>query len=557
MSKQQNKQLLEKIKPKLKMMCDSVKIAQNQNISHNLPKNTIEIHNKKIAEFEIMHQKAKEVALIHDQFYKDCLKSNEEAQKLNEFYKEKINEEMRLQDENESEERKVIYREEMIISDIKAQLEQNIQSLQKLKEECIGKEKDLNLTEYRLNDICQKKKSYENKLNFVSLELEEKVKQKQNKENEHELINKKCEEAKKQIEVLTKIDSDYIDYLRMLHNDYQESKGNIRVFCRVRPPLAKETNQECAMIEYVNYNTMLMYGPLQKSNTGKQKDTQVCESYKFDRVFTPSETQEDVFKEISQLVQSALDGYKVCIFAYGQTGSGKTYTMEGGDTEESRGLIPRSIEQIFTFKSYLENMGWKFILKVSCCEIYIDQIRDLLQEQDTNATKGDKLIQIDLNQLDEWKKVHALAKAKRAVAETMCNEKSSRSHCIFQINITGQNTHTGAERKGALNLIDLAGSERLSKSKVEDDRKKESISINKSLTALKSVITALVSTNSKPNYIPYRDSVLTYHLQNYLGGDSKTLMFVNISPLINSFSESTCSLKFAIDVNSCYLQSTD
>ena len=98
----------------------------------------------------------------------------------------------------------------------------------------------------------------------------------------------------------------------------------------------------------------------------------------------------------------------------------------------------------------------------------------------------------------------------------------------------------------------------VSKSKVEEERLKETISINKSLTALKSVIAALVSTNSsKPNYIPYRDSVLTFHLQNYLGGDSKTLMFVNISPILSSFSESSSSLKFAADVNLCYLQGND
>jgi kinesin family protein C1 len=151
-----------------------------------------------------------------------------------------------------------------------------------------------------------------------------------------------------------------------------------------------------------------------------------------------------------------------------------------------------------------------------------------------------------------------IAAQKRSVAETMCNEKSSRSHCIFQLKITGKNAKTKQERTGALNLIDLAGSERVSSSKVEGERLKETISINKSLTHLKSVIQALVNTNHKSNsHIPYRDSILTWILKEYLGGESKTLMFVNISPLMINFSESSCSLKFASDVNNCYVKSAE
>ena len=490
-------------------------------------------------------------------FLKNLENSIKETEELNKLYQDKIDKEHQKQREDEKEMRELIYKEEYCITDIKKKMDENVKKLAETKADLNNLQTQYNCKFLQLNEILSKINQYQNKLDCFSFELNEKVKLKNQYTNELNSINQQIEQAKCDIDELTRIDSEYIDYIRMLHNDYQESKGNIRVFCRVRPPLEKESTQERATIEYPNYNSIILHGPVQKSNIGKSKDTHVIESYKFDRVFTPKETQEDIFKEISQLVQSALDGYKVCIFAYGQTGSGKTYTMEG-EADTKRGLIPRSIEQIFNFKRYLENMGWVFHITVSVCEIYVDQVRDLLLQGEENVVKGEKLTLKDLNSIEDWNKVHELAKMKRSVAETMCNEKSSRSHCIFQINIHGRNSHTNAERNGALNLIDLAGSERVSKSKVEEERLKETISINKSLTALKSVIAALVSTNSsKPNYIPYRDSVLTFHLQNYLGGDSKTLMFVNISPILSSFSESSSSLKFAADVNLCYLQGND
>jgi kinesin family protein C1 len=385
------------------------------------------------------------------------------------------------------------------------------------------------------------------------------------KQNELFEKEKLYEETKRRITDVTRINTGYIDYLRMIHNDLQETKGNIRVFCRVRPPLAREIQNENLInnfnnyIEFANYNTIILNGPVTKSNVGKKQEIQSKEIYKFDRVFKPEDSQEEVFKEISQLVQSALDGYKVCIFAYGQTGSGKTYTMEGEDGYK-RGIIPRSIEQIFAFKTTLENMGWSFIVESSCFEIYMDQVRDLLMTGNNNIIhqyKPDKFTTIEVKLVEDLQNILEVATKKRSVAETVCNEESSRSHCIFQLKITGKNAQTKQERNGALNLIDLAGSERVSSSKVEGERLKETISINKSLTSLKSVITALVNTNMKLNtHIPYRDSILTFLLQNYLGGDSKTLMFVNISPLITNFNESSWSLKFASDVNSCFIKSS-
>ena len=391
---------------------------------------------------------------------------------------------------------------------------------------------------------------------FKCMELDEKIKLLQFKKNELRKKQDNISNNYHKIEEITQINKDYTDYLRFLHNEYQEAKGNIRVFCRVRPFLQKEQteyNLNFKYIEYICQNSILINHPIQKSNTGKNKEVQSKETYRFDRVFSPEDSQEEIYKEISQLVRSALDGYKVCIFAYGQTGSGKTFTMQGDS--ERPGIIPRSVVQIFDEKKELEKAGWKFILEVCYLEIYIEQVRDLLLNNINNVISQNNKISnacsIIVNDINEMYNIIEAATKKRVVAETNCNERSSRSHSIFQLRITAKNTDLKSERNGALNLIDLAGSERVSKSKVEDERLKETIAINKSLTALKSVITALVNSNS---HIPYRNSVLTNILQNYLGGDSKTLMFVNISPLISNLGETTNSLKFALDVNNCYLK---
>ena len=166
-----------------------------------------------------------------------------------------------------------------------------------------------------------------------------------------------------------------------------------------------------------------------------------------------------------------MDGYKVCIFAYGQTGSGKTYTMEG-ENNEKKGIIPRSLEKIFLVKNNLEKMGWKFHLEASCVEIYIDQVRDLLLNNNNNVLLNNKFenTSVEINKLQDFYDILHTSANKRSVAETQCNEKSSRSHFIFQVKIVGKNIETNQERNGALNLIDLAGSERISKSKVEDER---------------------------------------------------------------------------------------
>lgn len=288
-------------------------------------------------------------------------------------------------------------------------------------------------------------------------------------------------------------------------------------------------------------------------------------SFSFDRVFKPDATQSVVFEEISQLVQSALDGFKVCIFAYGQTGSGKTYTMEGPSggifSEQVRGMIPRSVDQIFKTANELASIGWKYQIIASYLEIYNEEINDLLVKKPKNVKyeikhdgKGNttvtELEYVEVKDADEVMNLLKIANKNRQVAQTKCNDHSSRSHSVFGLNIIGKNESTGHTVNGLLNLIDLAGSERLKESKATGDRLKETQSINSSLSYLGDVIHALAN---KEKHVPFRNSLLTYLLQNCLGGDCKTLMFVNIAPNIDSLNETVNSLRFASKVNACQI----
>eukprot|EP00011_Vannellida_sp_DIVA3-517-6-12_P010659 CAMPEP_0114619368 /NCGR_PEP_ID=MMETSP0168-20121206/8179_1 /TAXON_ID=95228 ORGANISM="Vannella sp., Strain DIVA3 517/6/12" /NCGR_SAMPLE_ID=MMETSP0168 /ASSEMBLY_ACC=CAM_ASM_000044 /LENGTH=666 /DNA_ID=CAMNT_0001830537 /DNA_START=87 /DNA_END=2087 /DNA_ORIENTATION=+ len=352
---------------------------------------------------------------------------------------------------------------------------------------------------------------------------------------------------------------------RKLHNSILELKGNIRVFCRVRPMLPGEEGSPDGYSfpdstrQKRNITVALPSSSSAVGNSGNGK----AYDFQFDNVFSPHSTQSEVFQEISALVQSALDGYHVCIFTYGQTGSGKTYTMEGPEqpTEETRGMIPRAVHQIFETAEALRSRGWSYEFLADYLEIYNESIRDLLSKsrnsnpkdfriQHTKAktTSVANLTYVPVTRPDQ---VHGLlytASKNRAVAKTECNDRSSRSHSVFQLKITGKNEVTGEMAEGVLNLVDLAGSERLKESKSTGDRLKETQNINKSLSCLGDVIAALAN---KDSHIPYRNSKLTFLLQNSLGGNSKTLMFVNISPNSHDLNESINSLRFATKVNAC------
>jgi len=353
---------------------------------------------------------------------------------------------------------------------------------------------------------------------------------------------------------------------RKLHNMVQELKGNIRVFCRVRPLLGEEI-EKYGSIKHISINAENALELVKTTDSeavagGLNKNMKY--DFEFDRVFGQTASQASVFEEISQLVQSALDGYNVCVFAYGQTGSGKTFTMEGGDIldEEMSGMIPRTIRQIFNETERLRERGWEYTLQASFLEIYNEEIRDLLATEKNLKydikmcdSKGSDVYVTNLKiepVTTEAEISCMLKKARkhRAVAETQCNERSSRSHSVFMLRISGLNKVTTETCSGTLNLVDLAGSERIKDSGSEGQRLTEAQAINKSLSNLGNVIMALAQKNS---HVPYRNSKLTHLLQNSLGGNSKTLMFVNLNPREDSFNETLNSLRFATKVNQCHI----
>eukprot|EP01050_Picozoa_sp_SAG11_P016158 SAG11_NODE_2172_length_3721_cov_2.345941_1_plen_360_part_10 len=297
-----------------------------------------------------------------------------------------------------------------------------------------------------------------------------------------------------------------------------------------------------------------------------RNDQSVKHNFAFDKVFAGHCGQTEVFSEVSRLVQSAIDGYKVCIFAYGQTGSGKTYTMQGATTPESRGIIPRSLEMIVSETQRLADQGWKYTLHASFLEIYNETIRDLLAEPGhtggelavkhtaSGRTIVTNSVEIEVSaDADDIRRLMNKAQRQRSVSATSMNAQSSRSHAVFRLRLEGSQVGpdgTTESVSGILNLIDLAGSERLNSSKATGERMKETQAINKSLSALGDVFASLVN---KSEHVPFRNSKLTYLLQPCLGGNCKTLMLANLSPVNESVGESLCSLRFASRVNKCEL----
>lgn len=332
---------------------------------------------------------------------------------------------------------------------------------------------------------------------------------------------------------------------RKLYNQVQDLKGNIRVYCRVRPSLGGRLDSQSVVdnIEegMITINTPAKYG-------------KGCRSFNFNKVFGPSATQAEVFADTRPLIRSVLDGYNVCIFAYGQTGSGKTHTMTGPKdlTENSQGVNYRALSDLF-FLAEQRKDTLQYDVSVQMIEIYNEQVRDLLVTEGLN-----KRLEIRNNSqngfnVPDASLVHVasmydvidlmnLGHRNRAVGATALNDRSSRSHSCLTVHVQGRDLTSGAVLRGCMHLVDLAGSERVDKSEVAGDRLKEAQHINKSLSALGDVISSLAQKNS---HVPYRNSKLTQLLQDSLGGQAKTLMFVHISPELNAVGETLSTLKFA------------
>jgi len=328
---------------------------------------------------------------------------------------------------------------------------------------------------------------------------------------------------------------------RRLHNGVEDLKGSIRVFCRIRPLSKKEKDQgDCQITEGTDAMTL-------KIKADKSELT-----FQFDAVFTPG-TQEEVFEDCRDLVQSAADGYNVTLFAYGQTGAGKTFTM--GGVPGNLGVSPRTIREVFLVTER-GKARFNYTVMASMLELYRNDVIDLLSKGDKHAAakkpniRQDKtgmviiehLIEEECKDAEELEKVLEKGNNQRTVAATAMNSESSRSHLVLIIKIVSVNRETKDQLRGKILICDLAGSERLKKSQVMADMQKEAIEINKSLTALGDVIQALTLNHKQ---IPYRNHKLTQLMQDSLGGSAKTLMFVNCSPASSNLDETVMSLKYA------------
>lgn len=311
---------------------------------------------------------------------------------------------------------------------------------------------------------------------------------------------------------------------------------NIKVMCRFRPLNESEVNRgDKYVAKFQGEDTVMI----------------ASKPYAFDRVFQSSTSQEQVYNDCAKkIVKDVLEGYNGTIFAYGQTSSGKTHTMEGKlHDPEGMGIIPRIVQDIFNY-IYSMDENLEFHIKVSYFEIYLDKIRDLLDVSKTNLS-----VHEDKNRVpyvkgcterfvcspDEVMDTIDEGKSNRHVAVTNMNEHSSRSHSIFLINVKQENTQTEQKLSGKLYLVDLAGSEKVSKTGAEGAVLDEAKNINKSLSALGNVISALAEGST---YVPYRDSKMTRILQDSLGGNCRTTIVICCSPSSYNESETKSTLLF-------------
>uniref|UniRef100_A0A1D1YVK4 Kinesin-like calmodulin-binding protein n=1 Tax=Anthurium amnicola TaxID=1678845 RepID=A0A1D1YVK4_9ARAE len=329
-------------------------------------------------------------------------------------------------------------------------------------------------------------------------------------------------------------------------NTIEDMKGKIRVFCRLRPLNEKEISEKVdeAVRSFDEFTVEHMW----KDDKPKQ--------HLYDQVFDGSATQEDVFEDTKYLVQSAVDGYNVCIFAYGQTGSGKTFTIYG--SENNPGLTPRATAELFKIMKH-DGKKLSFSLKVYMVELYQDTLVDLLLPRNAKRLKleikkdakgmvfVENVTVVSISNFEELKSIIARGSEQRHTAGTQMNDESSRSHLILSIIIESTNLQTQSLARGKLSFVDLAGSERVKKSGSSGHQLKEAQSINKSLSALGDVIAAL---SSDGQHIPYRNHKLTMLMSDSLGGNAKTLMFVNVSSAESNLEETHNSLIYASRVRS-------
>ena len=329
---------------------------------------------------------------------------------------------------------------------------------------------------------------------------------------------------------------------RKIHNRYMYLRGNLRVMCRVRPFLPSEKINKKSQMETMIINN----DSISICQENKQE-----KNFEYDYIFDTKSTQKDVYEEVTLLIQSMVQGNNICIIAYGQTCTGKTYTIQGPNSKNP-GIVPRAARELFLILNNFSKSNYfeSIRLSLTIIEIYNEQIYNLLEESTPNLTmyedaSGNLIIPdlnpISINNFDEANKLFKLAARFRHTSSTEYNDRSSRSHCIFsfQLKLTGKD---GRIIRSTLHIIDLAGSERISKSQSKDEKlRKESICINLSLHSLSTVLNSIAL---KANHIPYRDSKLTHFLKDSLNENYNILLILLVSPNAKDLGETISTLQF-------------
>uniref|UniRef100_A0A671SL66 Kinesin-like protein KIF13B n=1 Tax=Sinocyclocheilus anshuiensis TaxID=1608454 RepID=A0A671SL66_9TELE len=346
------------------------------------------------------------------------------------------------------------------------------------------------------------------------------------------------------------------------------NESNVKVAVRVRPINRRERDLKTKCVVDMEGNQTILYPA--NGNLGKDICDVSFQVFAYDYCFWSMDEveaakfagQDVVFQCLGEsLLDSAFQGYNACIFAYGQTGSGKSYTMMG--TAEQPGLIPRLCSSLFERTIQEQREGESFTVEVSYMEIYNEKVRDLLdpkgsrqalrvREHNVLGPYVDGLSRLAVTSYKDIESLMSEGNKSRTVAATNMNEESSRSHAVFNIILTHTlrdlKTGTSGEKVSKLSLVDLAGSERADKTGAGGERLKEGSNINRSLTTLGLVISALAEQGAgknKSKFVPYRDSVLTWLLKDSLGGNSRTAMVAAVSPAADNYDETLSTLRYA------------
>ncbi|XP_043355890.1 kinesin-like protein KIF1B isoform X1 [Dermochelys coriacea] len=347
------------------------------------------------------------------------------------------------------------------------------------------------------------------------------------------------------------------------------SGASVKVAVRVRPFNSRETSKESKCIIQMQGNSTSIINPKNPKEAPK--------SFSFDYSYWSHTSPEDpcfasqnrVYNDIGkEMLLHAFEGYNVCIFAYGQTGAGKSYTMMGKQEESQAGIIPQLCEELFEQINDNSNEEISYSVEVSYMEIYCERVRDLLNPKNKGNLRVrehpllgpyvEDLSKLAVTSYTDIADLMDAGNKARTVAATNMNETSSRSHAVFTIVFTQKRHDTETdlctEKVSKISLVDLAGSERADSTGAKGTRLKEGANINKSLTTLGKVISALAEVDNctnkskkkkKTDFIPYRDSVLTWLLRENLGGNSRTAMVAALSPADINYDETLSTLRYA------------